>query len=236
MSGRLLEKLNQTILDLILPPHCVSCQSANSWLCQNCLERIFWITTAVCERCGTSNLTPLNSCRQCQSHPLYYIDGIRAAAVYCEDNPIQPVIHGLKYYNHRAVTGALGKILADTYWRYGFAVDMIMPVPLHQSRLKERGYNQSELLARRLSNLVNVPVNTVVLQRLKKTKTQTQLDADERRQNVADAFACSKSVSSQSILLVDDVCTTGSTLDACARALKTNGAASVWGLTLAKTG
>jgi ComF family protein len=203
-------------------------------LCQRCLDRIAWITTAVCERCGTPKLNALNFCKPCQTHPLRYIDGVRAAAVYSEDNPIRSVIHWLKYHNHQAVSGVLGAILADTYRRYGFAVEVIMPVPLHQSRLKERGYNQSELLARHLGRLVNTPVNTVILERVKKTEAQARLGAAGRRQNVVNAFACRQPVLNQHVLLVDDVCTTGSTLEACASALKANGAASVWGLTLAK--
>ena len=165
---------------------------------------------------------------------MQYIDGIRAAA-YFEDNPIRSAIHDLKYHNHRAVVTILSEILADTYQRYNFCADVIVPVPLHHSRLKERGYNQSELLAKQLGKLLSLPVNNTTLQRIRRTESQVKLGAKERHKNVADAFVCSnKQLVNQKILLIDDVCTTGSTLDACAAALKQGGVISVWGLILAK--
>jgi ComF family protein len=151
-----------------------------------------------------------------------------------EENPIRPAIHVLKYQNHQAVAAVLAGLLADAYRRYALAVDLIMPVPLHPARLKERGYNQSELLASQLGQLLQLPVNSTKLQRIKKTEAQVGLGAGERQKNVAGAFAVKTTLQDQSILLIDDVCTTGSTLDACAVALKAAGAASVWGLTLAR--
>ena len=129
----------------------------------------------------------------------------------------------------------LGQILADTYQRYDLQVDVIVPVPLHSSRLRERGYNQSELLGHQIARLLNLPVKADALQRIRHTKSQMELSASERHQNVANAFACAdKSLSGQTVLLIDDVCTTGSTLDACACALKQSGVTSVWAVTLAK--
>lgn len=163
-----------------------------------------------------------------------YIDGVRTTA-YFEDNPIRSAIHDLKYNNHRAIAIILSEILADTYRRYNLHVEVLVPVPLHYSRIKERGYNQSELLANELGNILDLPVNNSTLQRIRKTKPQMTLGANERHKNVADAFVCNdKQLANQKILLIDDVCTTGSTLDACAAALKQAGVASVWGLTLAK--
>lgn len=234
MPGHLLQKLNQAILDLILPPHCVNCKSANSWLCQNCLNRISFIGTVICQRCGAPiSSTRSTACTSCQQHPLHAIDGIRAVSIF-EDNPIRPAIHVLKYQNHQAVAAVLANLLADAYRRYTLAVDLIVPVPLHATRLKERGYNQSELLAGQLSRLLQLPVDATTLQRIKKTEAQVALGAGERQKNVANAFAAKTTLFDQKILLIDDVCTTGSTLDACATALKAAGAASVWGLTLAR--
>ncbi len=235
MPDTLFQKLGQTLFDLLFPPSCVNCNAENSWLCQSCLSSISFITTDVCERCGAP--TPANSslfCRQCNNNPLHYIDSIRAAS-YFENNPIRPAIHFLKYRNHRAVAAMLGEILADVYQRYAYAANVIVPVPLHRSRFKERGYNQSELLARQLGKLLNLPVNTVTLQRNRKTKSQMKLGVGERHKNVADAFFCQdKQLLNQHVLLIDDVCTTGSTLDFCAAALKDGDVASVRGLTLAR--
>ena len=120
-------------------------------------------------------------------------------------------------------------------WRQGnFAADVIIPVPLHAARLTERGYNQSALLARILSREVGVPIDETALVRAKATQQQATLNALERRKNVEDAFACRGNVTSKHVVLVDDVCTTGSTLEACAVALRAAGAASVWAFTLAR--
>ncbi len=234
MLGTLIQKFSQS-LDLLFPPRCVHCRAENSWLCQTCFENIPFITTAICQRCGTPMTTaPAASCKQCQNNPLQYIDGVRVAS-YFEDNPMRSAIHALKYRNHKAVANILGEILAKVYRQQHLVAEVIVPVPLHRARLKERGYNQSELLARQLGRLLNIPVNTVTLQRIRQTKSQMKLGADERHKNVADAFACNdKKLQNQRVLLIDDVCTTGSTLDFCAEALKKGGVASVWGITLAK--
>ncbi|MCB9078708.1 MAG: ComF family protein [Anaerolineaceae bacterium] len=126
--------------------------------------------------------------------------------------------------------------MAETYRHYQLKADVIIPVPLHQTRFKERGFNQSALLAKKLGRLVSLPVDTTTLYRTRDTGYQMALKAQQRRQNVAGAFACRGHLSGLRFLLVDDVCTTGSTLDACAMTLKMSGADSVWGLTLAKAG
>jgi ComF family protein len=174
------------------------------------------------------------ACRQCAHNPLQFIDGIRAAA-YFEDNPIRPAIHFLKYRNHKAIAQILGQLLVNACQKYGVETDVVVPVPLHPTRLRERGYNQSELLANEVGALLNLPVDTHRLQRTRHTKSQMKLGATERHQNVADAFACQgQALLGRTVLLIDDVCTTGSTLDACACALKQHGVTSVWGVTLAK--
>jgi ComF family protein len=176
----------------------------------------------------------VGSCPQCQHNPLQFIDGIRSAA-YFENNPIRPAIHFLKYRNHKAIAAILGQIMVDVCQKYGLEAHMIVPVPLHTARLRERGYNQCELLAREVGTLLNLPVDTNSLQRIRHTKSQMKLGATERHQNVIDAFACrDQALLGQTVLLIDDVCTTGSTLDACACALKQAGVISVWGITLAK--
>jgi ComF family protein len=198
------------------------------------LSQILFITPPVCERCGTPLAPDAPACKQCQNNPLHYIDGIRSAS-YFEDNPVRPAIHFLKYRDRKVLASILATILAETYRRYRLTVDVIMPVPLHPSRLRERGYNQSELLAKAMGNMLNIPVNSGPLQRTRYTKSQMTLSIKERHQNVAEAFACRNfDRPGQTVLLIDDVCTTGSTLDACADALKKSGVAAVWGLTLAK--
>lgn len=111
-----------------------------------------------------------------------------------------------------------------------------MPVPLHPKKLRERGYNQSGLLAKQLGLFLGLPVIENSLKRKRNTPPQTKIiSRDERWRNVSDAFVCNGGdVKGRNVLLIDDVCTTGATLDACAQALKSAGAISVWGLTLAR--
>lgn len=192
-----------------------------------------YITTPICSRCGAPLAVENDPCQQCRHHPLQALDGIRAAA-YFENNPMRPAIHSLKYRNHQVVAAALGQVLCQAYRRYGLAADVLVPVPLHPSRLRQRGYNQSELLAREAGRCLGVPVNARALLRTRHTRSQMTLGASERHQNVFNAFQCSPELSGQTVVLVDDVCTTGSTLDACAAALKEGQVAAVWGLTLAR--
>jgi ComF family protein len=154
---------------------------------------------------------------------------------YFEDNPLRSAIHHLKYRNNKTISSILGKILFDTYRHSMPSVDVIVPVPLHRAKLGERGYNQSELLARELGSFARLPLNTDTLQRTRNTASQMELGAQERHDNVAGAFSCrNERLANRRVLLVDDVCTTGSTLDACAAALKKAGSASVMGLAIAK--
>ncbi len=231
----LFQKISEPLLDLLSPPVCLNCKAAGSWFCQNCVAEVDLIQFPVCERCGTPWSDRLQSCIQCENNPLQHLDGIRSAA-YFENNPIRSAIHYLKYKNHKAVAPILGEILAEACRRFDLMTDVLIPVPLHVSRYRERGYNQSELVAEQLAKILELPVNTDTLHRIRKTKSQMQLGAGERHRNVMNAFSCSNGeLSGRSVLIIDDVCTTGSTLDACADALKQSGVAVVWGVTLARS-
>ncbi len=204
-----------------------------TWLCPECRAKIPLVDGKVCARCGVP-CPPGQPCRQCQVDPLHYIDGIRSAAFF-KNNPLRPAVHCLKYRGHKAVASILAEFLADTYHRHQLQAQVIVPVPLHASRYRERGYNQSDLLATALGRSLGLPVNRTSLVRIRPTRSQMELTAVERRKNVAKAFDCiDTQLSGQTVLVIDDVCTTGSTLDACAEALKQAGARQVWGLTLAR--
>jgi ComF family protein len=130
----------------------------------------------------------------------------------------------------------LGRWLGDYLAANPLPGEVLVPVPLHHKRLRERGYNQSRLLALELSRLSGLPLVDDCLVRERYTTPQARTpNVDERRSNVADAFACrDRRLEAKQVLLIDDVATSGATLDACARALKGAGASSVWGLVLAK--
>lgn len=144
---------------------------------------------------------------------------------------VQNLLHELKYNNHPEIGVKLGKILAANILHFGFGkdFDLIIPVPLHSSRLRVRGYNQSAMIARGLSEVLMTPFDDSCMIRLAATKTQTKKSKVDRWENVNEVFQVSKAeiISGKRILLVDDVITTGSTLEACARKLLDAGAAEL---------
>jgi ComF family protein len=172
-------------------------------------------------------------CPNCVSWPAA-IDGIRSPFRF--EGVTREAVHQLKYKNLRASAGLLAGWLADYLTEYPLPGEVIVPVPLHPKRLRERGYNQSALLAKELGKLTGRPVSDSSLVRYTYLAPQARTSSvEERRRNVAGSFAChDRQLEGRSVLLIDDVATTGSTLDDCARALKASGAVSVWGLTLAR--
>jgi len=198
--------------------------------CDACQARIEPPPAPACIRCGhpteTERLCP--RCQETASH----LDRIASSAVFAE--PLRAAIHELKYNNGRSLARPLGARMAAGWRQSQFAADVIVPVPLHAARLVERGYNQAALLARILSAEIGIPIDEAALVRAKATQQQARLKAVERRENVRDAFACRGDVAGKRVALVDDVCTTGSTLEACAAALRSSGASSVWAFTLAR--
>jgi len=149
---------------------------------------------------------------------------------------MRDAIHQLKYRNLKAIAPCLAELLAHYLESNPLPGEALIAVPLHPKRLRERGYNQSQLLAWELAKLINLPVIEDRLIRVKEAKPQVKAaNLEERRRNVADAFACqNKKVNDKQVILIDDVCTSGATLQSCAEALKSKGAISVWGLTLAR--
>lgn len=149
---------------------------------------------------------------------------------------MREAVHQLKYRNLRAIAPLLAHLLRGYLNESPLPGEIIVPVPLHQKRLRERGYNQSFLLARELGKRRGLPVIPDCLIRLRHVLPQARTaNVAERRQNVAGAFACrDERLRGKAVLLIDDVATSGATLDACAAALKEAGAVSVWGLVLAR--
>jgi len=149
---------------------------------------------------------------------------------------MRQAIHQLKYKNLKALSSHLAGLLAEYLDANPVPGEIIIPVPLHPEKLRERGYNQSELLARELSKIVKLPVLEKCLVRSKNTPPQVKAkNVEERRENVTGAFTCQDgTVKGKAVIIVDDVCTSGATIEACAAVLKNHNATSVWGLTLAR--
>jgi len=186
----------------------------------------------LCPRCGKPQTSGI-LCPSCVSWQAE-IDGIRSPFRF--DGVIRQAIHQLKYRNLRAQVTTLARLLQDYLATNPMPGEVLAPVPLHRKRLRERGYNQSSLLAKELGKLTGLPVvdDCLIRQRYAPPQARTSTVA-ERRSNVANAFACRDNrLRDKQVLLIDDVSTSGTTLDACATALKASGATSVWGLVLAR--
>lgn len=165
-----------------------------------------------------------------------FFDAARALARY--EGGVRTTIHRFKYRRQTILAKPLGMVMAEHGRRLlpvrGY--DLIVPVPLHRDRLRERGYNQSAMLARHIGRCWNVRVDCTGLQRVRPTPPQVTLARKERAMNVRGAFSwAGKPIKGQQVLLVDDVMTSGSTMNECARVLKRAGAALVDALALART-
>ena len=225
------DRLIAALLDLIFPPHCVGCSQAGAWLCPSCLAQIDWIAPPLCPRCGE----PLEAGARCprwRGHP-EQLDGLRSAAWHT--GALRTAIHQFKYRGLRALAEPLGAILAEAWRRQPPPVDLLLPVPLHARRQRERGFNQSLLLSQQLSHATGLPFDARSLTRIRYTPPQVGLGAALRLANVRGAFAYrGPALQGRSVCLIDDIFTTGATLEACAETLRNAGARAVWAFTLAR--
>jgi competence protein ComFC len=214
----------------MFPPHCVVCGELNSWFCEDCIAKISMQMPPLCVACGQP-LPNGGICKRCQRDPLP-LDGLRSVAGY--EGTLGQAIHALKYEGVRALATPLGELMADYLTHLGLPADALVPVPLHRSRQRERGYNQSCLLARAIAQRVGIPV-VEALARERNTPAQVNLSRHARLANVQGAFhATDADLCGKRVLLIDDVSTTGATLAACAHALAASRARSIWALTLAR--
>lgn len=228
------------LCSLFFPSHCAGCGVAvpeGSDVCGTCEESIEKIRPPRCDVCSQpyAGDVPVFTCPNCRDEAFHFDCAI---AVVRSRGPVREMIHRLKYGKEIW----LGRVLAawmeqglDDPRLAGWTPDALVPVPLHPRRLREREFNQAEILCHELSRKCGIPV-FAPLARRRYTTTQTQLDRKNRRQNLRDAFVLGKNrdVTNMHLLLVDDVLTTGSTLDACAAVLLEAGARSVCALTAAR--
>ncbi|HLF58607.1 MAG TPA: ComF family protein [Alphaproteobacteria bacterium] len=228
-------------LDLLLPPRCLGCgrlvETAHS-LCADCWQGVAFLAPPVCARCGYPFEIEAGDgalCAACSREPPPWD---RARAVFRYDDRSRGMILGFKYGDRTEAAKAFGQWLARAGRELLAEGDLLVPVPLHWTRLFSRRYNQAALLAHAVSKLSGVPADATVLVRNRRTPPQGGLDRTMRRRNVRGAFAVpvrkQARVARRRIVLIDDVLTTGSTVGACVEALREAGAASVDVLTLAR--
>jgi ComF family protein len=220
-------------LDWLLPPRCGGCGALGAWLCAACRGRIRRLEEPLCPRCGRELEDFRRGCG-CRAR-LRAVTRIRSAAAY--EGPLERALHRFKYEGWRALAPALAALLVER-WPAPIEVTdpaLVLAVPLHRRRLRERGYNQSLLLATEVRRRWALPAGPDRLVRLRDTPPQVGLDRPSRRQNVAGAFDWrGGDLAGRQVLLVDDVATTGSTLEACGRALKAAGAGRIEAVTVAR--
>jgi competence protein ComFC len=228
MTGQLQEK----IVDFFFPRRCVGCGKMGDLLCASCCQKLPRLLPPFCQKCGKPESSGV-LCPACWGQQTD-IDGIRS--VFRFEGTVRRAIHDLKYRNLKSIAACLATLMANYLRDNPVHGDLLVPVPLHRRRLRERGYNQSSLLAEKLGKLTALPVLDGSLCRLKDSLPQARTTTvEERRRNVEKAFACQNGkLRGKTFILIDDVCTSGATLESCAAALKTAGAVSVWGLTLAR--
>lgn len=238
-----LAKVNplKALSSLFYPATCVVCSGdveRPEYICESCRGRAPRITSPFCAKCSepfSGAITQTFSCANCEHRTLHFDS---AVAAYRSRGLVRKLVHEFKYGHQRHLRHPLaewlGETMSDPRLR-GRRFDLIVPVPLHPARERERGFNQATLLAELLARQVAVPLRAV-LERIRYTTTQTAYDRAERMENLHDAFRLRKNMNVRElhVLLIDDVLTTGSTLSECARVLKEAGAISVHAATAAR--
>jgi ComF family protein len=233
--------LLEAAVSLLYPPVCTICGErirAGEYLCDQCEAKAVRIVAPFCQKCSEpfeGFITGAFTCANC-AHRTIYFDA--AVAAYRGRGIVRQIIHELKYGRQIHLRHLVARWLhaaLDDERLCGRRFDVIVPVPLHPARQRERGFNQASLLAELLSARTSIPVKPL-LERTRYTTTQTALDRSERMENLHNAFRLRKNadVRGLRVLLVDDVLTTGSTLNECARVLKRAGVFSIHATTAAR--
>lgn len=220
------------LADLFYPERCAGCERrASDVLCGACAEALPRIEGPLCRRCGTPTAFETFACEECKDVDLAF-EGARAALRY--EGVGEKLVQAIKYRAHTRVVGRVAApLMADALDREADPFDLVVPVPIHRSRLAKRGFNQAELLARGVAARMGASVSDT-LKSVRRTRDQVRLSAPERRANVGGAFQARERVHGR-VLLVDDVLTTGATMSECAEVLLEAGAEEVHGLTLCRT-
>ena len=226
-------------MDFVYPPVCLICkevireensQNPRGSVCPVCWNGLEIEEKPYCSECKLD--LDISQTHNCST----YLDRVYSLGVF--DENFQALVHNFKYKNKISLGRILGQRLAEELKKYNIPdYAYIIPVPLHPARKRERGFNQSEIVAESLGAELNLKIEKNILSRIKNTRDQTKLSIEERRQNVAGAFQVQdkqKILQGQKIILVDDVITTGATLNECARVLKQAGAKEILAVTIAK--
>ncbi|CAG35009.1 ComF family protein [Desulfotalea psychrophila] len=230
------------LLDLLFPRSCVYCEERIPYgiretLCPACLQKIKPTRPPLCLCCGGPLVGPVETEHLCGTCLLHMPAYNRARSLFIYEDVVRGLIHGLKFGQDMACLRAIDALVTSSGWRAGLPVsDLVLPVPLHFHRLRSRGFNQAFLLAKVFFGKRNKKIMPSLLLRTRDTLPQTGLSGVARRRNLLAAFTLrdAEMIRGRKICLVDDVFTTGTTVDECSKVLRKNGAAEVEVLTLAR--
>ena len=234
-----MKRIGEQILDWLYPPRCIFCQQilpiqGERHCCLECRQDLPWNQGRGCRRCGKPLSTQEEDfCKECKEKERFFIQGF---GVFRYEGRVQEALYRFKYGGH----GEYGKSLAFLMKPYvekhltSLPVQLLIPVPLHPRRQKQRGYNQAEEIGKYIGKILGLPLENKVLIRTKATQPQSKLSPMARWNNTKDAFAVLDplKIKDKFILIIDDIYTTGSTMDACSKTLVEQGAAGVYFLTV----
>lgn len=230
----ILYKIYDMSLRVLYPQTCYFCgEISRTAICENCAKKIVYIQEPRCKTCGKPiRYEEKEYCEDCTKRKFYYDQG---RSLWIHKGPVAWSVYQFKYHNRRIYGAFYAKELWRLYakWIKDMEIDVIIPVPLHWRRRKNRGYNQAEIVARHLSRYSGIPMNRWAIKRIRYTERQKNLNNKERRKNLEGAFKITKSWKQVSrVLLVDDIYTTGNTIDEIAKVLKAKGAEKVYFLAI----
>lgn len=222
----------KTIWDMIFPKKCINCKKEGAYLCEDCLALI---EINPFQYCLCDNLSKREKCEKCENK---YLDKVFSAASF-KNKIVQEAVHKLKYSYIKDLSTPLAFLILSHLYLRNIEIDkdfVIVPVPLSDKKKRKRGFNQSEEIGKIISETTGMPLFSDVLMKTKDTKPQMELKRNERIENIKDCFKAKNEdkIKNRTILLLDDVYTTGSTMEECAKVLKHSGAGSVWGITAAR--
>ena len=225
------------IIDLIFPKICLGCNcklgKQQTFLCAECETPLEFLTGNICEICGS--IKEINHCKTCETNTFSFD---KACSVFHFNQIVQNLIHELKYSEMTKIAKYLGGFAGEYLRKFEpfKNVDIIAPVPLHKVKKRARGFNQAEFLTKEIAEKMNWQHIPNLILRKKFTKTQTKLKRNQRQINVSDAFVLNSKfdVAQKNILIVDDVFTTGSTVNAISKLLKNNAVSKIYVLTIAR--
>ncbi len=219
---------------VLAPQQCVGCGYAGEWLCADCRLTVQRLPQPICPQCGYPQAHSLqhSACKFCRRYGQLLLN-VRSYAFH--EGCLRQAVLALKFKGKSNIAPFLGAWLASVLPAERPENAILVPVPLSEQRLKERGYNQAELLAKPVAARHRLPLQPDALRRVRTTQAQSRLTQFERQHNTAGAFVAQPAIlAKRTVILVDDVCTTGATLTACAQACRLAGASAVWAITLTR--